>query len=203
MLINLDLSNRHKCWAKVITTVDTSKQNGYAFTGDFVKSDKLIELQDGAYVLTYEERGSRNNRKAFVDLYKVKDEVLEPLLNGEGADWALQIRDKAAHIINAVLPSGLEGFSDVDLMRELSKRGYSTTKDSDQSGDAEEPLINSTKFAEMLGISKQAFHDRYKRSLNPNSKNGLPKTSHSQDGKNPMWYLSVAQPYVDSKKVRS
>lgn len=65
----------------------------------------------------------------------------------------------------------------------------------------EDPLINSKEFAGMLEISKQAFHQRYKRSLNPNSESDLPVASYSQDGKNPMWYLSVVQTYVVRRKM--
>lgn len=66
----------------------------------------------------------------------------------------------------------------------------------------EKEFINSTQFAEMLGISKQAFHDRYKRSLNPNSRSGFPKPKHSQDGKNPLFDYVEAQQYVNTEKEK-
>jgi len=54
----------------------------------------------------------------------------------------------------------------------------------------------------MLEISKQAFHDRYKRSLNQNRKALFPPAIYSQDGKNPMWELKVAQDYVKSELTK-
>ena len=63
-------------------------------------------------------------------------------------------------------------------------------------------LVNSTQFAVMLEISKQAFHDRYKRSLNQNRKALFPPAIYSQDGKNPMWELKVAQDYVKSELTK-
>ncbi|RRJ54917.1 hypothetical protein EHV15_35695 [Paenibacillus oralis] len=49
-------------------------------------------------------------------------------------------------------------------------------------------MWNSKTFAEALGISKHAFHDRYKRSQNPNARNPLPKPDQLLTGdRTPVW----------------
>lgn len=52
-------AHRGKHWAKHVTSVDTSRSNGYAFVGTWVRMDQRSELPVGAHVLTYDEETSR------------------------------------------------------------------------------------------------------------------------------------------------
>src|SRR5690606_35181967 len=49
--------NRKKNWAKVLESVDTTKPNGYAFLGNWLRRGERAELTVGSYVLTYDEPG--------------------------------------------------------------------------------------------------------------------------------------------------
>jgi len=101
--VTIELSKRHKCWAKTVTHVDITKSNGYAFVGEFIKANELIELPVGTYVLGYEETGSDKNKDIEARIYIVTENGLEKTgieTVTQKHDWALRIRDAAAELIN-------------------------------------------------------------------------------------------------------
>lgn len=101
--VTIELSKRHKCWAKTVTHVDITKNNGYAFEGEFVKANELIELPVGTYILGYEQTGSDRNKETEARIYIVTENGLEKTgveTSTTKNDWALRIRDAAAELIN-------------------------------------------------------------------------------------------------------
>lgn len=120
--------SRFKNWAKILTSVDTSKSNGYCFEGEFIQMGRKHELEIGSFILIYTESGSRNYHSPCVQLYKVNnDSNLEhlyskncPSMNG----WALEVRDNIAKIVNEQnVPSPLEQFSNNEILAEARRRG--------------------------------------------------------------------------------
>lgn len=97
-------AHRGKHWAKHVTSVDTSRSNGYAFVGTWVRMDQRSELPVGAHVLTYDEETSSKGRvrQAVQELRRVDaDGTLTRVKEwGEsGGDWALAIRDEISALI--------------------------------------------------------------------------------------------------------
>lgn len=100
---------RWKAWAKVVEKVDTTKTNGWAYEGEFVPVGRKAELEAGSIVIYYQEIGSRANREPVVTVYRVTDNgTLEELLRTEGLDWALNIRDQVAELVNKSKADELE-----------------------------------------------------------------------------------------------
>jgi len=115
---------RGKTWAKVVEHVDTSKTNGFAFEGDFVKLNQLIEIEVPCWLLKFSDEGSVKYHEPVVALYRVNENgKLEEKLRAEGRDWALQLRDRVAELINKeekVNP--LANYSDEELLAEIKRR---------------------------------------------------------------------------------
>ena len=123
--------SRKKHWAKALESVDTTKPNGYAFLGNWLRRGERAELTVGSYVLTYDEPGSMKNWYPAVKLYRVTPDGLEAVLEYEGEigerSWALAVRDKIATILaesQGEAPNPLAGYSDEELIAELQRRGY-------------------------------------------------------------------------------
>lgn len=101
--VNIELNTSHKCWAKIVKRVDKTQSNGFAFIGDFIKANEMIEIPNGVYVLAYEENGSKSLRRSEAKILRATDDGLIETgisVSTTKGDWALQIRDKAAEIIN-------------------------------------------------------------------------------------------------------
>lgn len=122
---------RFKQWAKALKKVDTSKKNGYAFEGDFLRINDLAELPVGSYVLSYGKFGSRANCKPAARLQRVEangslTDIVER--TGLSESWTLEVRDEIASIVNAEASEAAEenllaGFSDEELLAEIKRRG--------------------------------------------------------------------------------
>jgi len=113
-------------WVKRVDSVDTSKSNGYAFEGDFVQNAKsgLTECSDGFYIICSME-GSRKNQSKKVAAYEIAGEKLNKVIDWvSGNDWALQIRDRVAKLLNEPVPAAnpLADISTEDLITELKRR---------------------------------------------------------------------------------
>jgi len=96
---------RFKQWVKVVTGVDTTIPNGYAFQGKFIGFDRKAELEVGAFLLYFGMEGSRKRQKPkpCVALKEVTPDGLETLYERYDLDrsWALDVRDDIAAIIAA------------------------------------------------------------------------------------------------------
>lgn len=125
MITKFDLSNKFKSWARVITMVDTTKTNGYAFIGGFIPINQLVELKENDFVLTYDETGSQRNRNYKACLYKIENEEVRLIFEEYGRDWVLKLRDKSAELINKekTKKNPLEKYSTEILIQELKSRG--------------------------------------------------------------------------------
>lgn len=99
-----------KVWRKLIRHVDTSKETGYAFEGEWLEPGRKVELEVGDYVLVYDEVQHRQTAwlacALSSGLHAVSDARGE--IRAEGRGWALAIRDRVAALVNkAVLsPTG-------------------------------------------------------------------------------------------------
>lgn len=118
-----------KSWAKKLTRIDTTKANGFAFEGDWLQVGRKAELPVGAVVLSFSQAGSRNRPCPIAKIFRVAEDGVEEVLAVQGDDWALDLRDKAAELVNApAAPASepanpLAGFSTEELIAELRRRG--------------------------------------------------------------------------------
>jgi hypothetical protein len=93
-----------KSWIKLLTGVDVTKSDGYAFEGTFCRFNETIEVPDGTWFLAYVEDKSSTGRlrDREVTLYRVTDGALNEIAfyrTGFGKGWALRCRDQiAAHL---------------------------------------------------------------------------------------------------------
>ncbi len=128
-----ELSNsaarRTKHWIKQLTGVDTTKQDGFAFEGQFRDFEETVEVPVGAMFLSYIEdtRGSGRVDGRFVTLWVAREENLEVVQTwtlDAGRGWALKIRDQVAHHLAAAAsePAATEALAwvpDVPTVRQM------------------------------------------------------------------------------------
>jgi hypothetical protein len=137
------LDGRKKTWRKLLTQVDKTKANGYAFIGEWLREGERAELEMGSFILCYDEPGSMKNWYPVVRLFKVGvGNDLEEVFRWEGnvceRSWALAVRDEIAAILaeaqgqepeeGSLLEQRLSSISDEELIAELERRGYTVTK---------------------------------------------------------------------------
>jgi len=119
---------RFKKWTKTLKSVDTSKSNGYAFEGDFLRAGSKAELPVGTHILAYGESGSMKYHSPEVVVYRVSPDAengLEKAYEKENLDrsWALDVREEIAEIVNAdEKENPLATYSTEELMAELKRR---------------------------------------------------------------------------------
>lgn len=95
---------RFKRWTKTLTGVDMTKDTGYCFLGDFLDTDRLVELEPGTIVLCYGEHGSVKNHFLEVSLKRLMpNDTWQELYSKTALDktWALEVRDDIAYTLNA------------------------------------------------------------------------------------------------------
>ena len=94
---------RFKQWVKVVTGVDTTIPNGYAFQGTFIGFDRKAELEIGTFLLYFGMEGTRTRQWPCVALKEVTPDGLETLYERSDLDrsWALDVRDDIAAIVAA------------------------------------------------------------------------------------------------------
>ena len=89
-------------WVKEIKAVDQTKSNGYCFEGNLVTREGLVEVEPGYFVIC-NISGSRKHQQKRYHFVKVnsKGEIRNELLEIiTGKDWALQVRDEIAKLVN-------------------------------------------------------------------------------------------------------
>ncbi len=129
IIINLKKigDSRFKNWAKTLTAVDTTQQNGYCFVGEFIQMGRKHELEVGTLILRYTESGNTKYHTPCIELMKVTTEGLNtfykkecPTLQG----WALEVRDEIAKFLPESTPQTnlLEKFSDAEILAEMHRR---------------------------------------------------------------------------------
>ncbi|HKZ29564.1 MAG TPA: hypothetical protein VJ482_07970 [Acidimicrobiia bacterium] len=125
---------RHKNWAKVVYSVDESKDSGWAFEGDFVAVGGIQDVPAGSVMIVYGEKGSRTNPQIAVQLFTVNaDATLTPQGSARGRAWARTLRDRVIELLAATSdePPGQQDwgpelvlFTDQALLDELRRRGH-------------------------------------------------------------------------------
>lgn len=68
---------KYKHWVKIVTGIDPTKNNGYAFIGKFISTFQEHEISDGTYILEYV--GCSSNPYKFC---KIKNNQFEELVEG-------------------------------------------------------------------------------------------------------------------------
>jgi len=125
---------RHKNWAKVVYSVDESKDSGWAFEGDFVAVGGIQDVPAGSVMIVYGEKGSRTNPQIAVQLFTINADVtLTPQGSARGRAWARTLRDRVIELLAATSdePPGQQDwgpelvlFTDQALLDELRRRGH-------------------------------------------------------------------------------
>ena len=117
---------RHKNWAKVVESVDTTKSSGWAFDGAFVATGGIQDIPAGSVLLVYGERGSRGNPQIAAKVYSVNsDATLTLEAEAKGKAWARTLRDPIERILGIDRgPFDLSHLPDDLLAEELRARGW-------------------------------------------------------------------------------
>ena len=117
---------RHKNWAKVIESVDTSKASGWAYEGPFVATGGIQDVLAGSVLLVYGEKGSRANPQIAAKVYTVNsDGTLSFEVEAQGKAWARTLRDPVERLLGMeARPPDLSYLSDETLAGELRSRGW-------------------------------------------------------------------------------
>ncbi|MEX1134478.1 MAG: hypothetical protein WED83_06520 [Acidimicrobiia bacterium] len=117
---------RHKNWAKIVESVDTSKSSGWAFDGPFVATGGIQDIPAGSVLLVYGERGSRANPQITARVFTVNaDATISLETEAKGKAWARTIRDTVERCLGLEKqPLDLAHLSDDLLVDELRARGW-------------------------------------------------------------------------------
>lgn len=121
---------RHKNWAKIVESVDTSKSSGWAFDGPFVATGGIQDVPAGSVLLVYGERGSRANPQITARVFTVNaDSTISMEVEAKGKAWARTIRDTVERCLGAEKPPlDLTFLNDEVLADELRARGWRVEK---------------------------------------------------------------------------
>lgn len=117
---------RHKNWAKVVDSVDSSKSSGWAYEGAFVATGGIQDVPAGAVLLVYGERGSRANPQITARVYIVNpDATLTMEAEAKGKAWARTLRDPIERCLGMERDQfDLSYVPDQLLADELRSRGW-------------------------------------------------------------------------------
>jgi hypothetical protein len=117
---------RHKNWAKVVDSVDTSRNSGWAYDGAFVATGGIQDVPAGSVLLVYGERGSRANPQIAAKVYMVNsDGTLTLEAEASGKAWARTLRDPIERMLEIEpSPFDLSHLPDDLLAEELRSRGW-------------------------------------------------------------------------------
>jgi hypothetical protein len=121
---------RHKNWAKIVESVDTSKSSGWAFDGPFVATGGIQDVPAGSVLLVYGERGSRGNPQITAKVFTVNaDATISMEAEAKGKAWARTIRDAVERCLGMEkAPLDLSYLGDDLLADELRARGWRVEK---------------------------------------------------------------------------
>ena len=117
---------RHKNWAKVVDSVDSSKSSGWAYDGAFVSVGGIQDVPTGSVLLVYGEKGSRANPQILARVYMVNsDSTLSHVAEAKGKAWARTLRDPIErHLGMEPETPDLSHLSDEMLADEMRARGW-------------------------------------------------------------------------------
>lgn len=117
---------RHKNWAKVVDSVDSSRSSGWAYEGEFVSVGGIQDIPAGSVLLVYGERGSRASPQILARVYSVNaDATLSFEAEAKGKAWARTLRDPIERCLGMETDTfDLSYLSDELLADELRARGW-------------------------------------------------------------------------------
>ena len=123
---------RRKHWAKVVSNVDQTKSDGWAYDGEFIADGGIQDVEAPSVLLVYGERGSRTNPHSEARVYVVNtDATLSLRETATGRAWARTLRDTVADLVASELPilpasqdwdPQLMGYSTEALREEIDRR---------------------------------------------------------------------------------
>ena len=123
---------RRKHWAKLVSNVDQSKADGWAYDGEFIADGGIQDVDAPAVLLVYGEKGSRTNPTSEARVYVVNtDATLSLRQTATGRAWARTLRDTVADLVASDIPftpasadwdPSLMGYSTEALRHELDRR---------------------------------------------------------------------------------
>lgn len=121
---------RHKNWAKVVDSVDTTKSSGWAFDGPFVATGGIQDIPAGSVLLVYGERGSRANPQIAAKVFTVNaDATISLEAEAKGKAWARTLRDPIERCLGVETPTiDLSRVLDETLAKELRERGWNVER---------------------------------------------------------------------------
>ena len=124
---------RHKNWAKIVYSVDESKDSGWAYEGEFVAVGGIQDVPVGSVMIVYGEKGSRANPQIAAQVFTVNaDATLTRQAIARGRAWARTLRDQVSELLaeaSVELPGRHEWgpelmrFTEQALVEELRRRG--------------------------------------------------------------------------------
>jgi hypothetical protein len=124
---------RHKNWAKIVYSVDTSKDSGWAFEGEFIAVGGIQDVPAGSVMIVYGERGSRTNPQIAAQVFTVNaDSTLTSQASARGRAWARTLRDRVIELLESSADEPplqqdwgpeLMLFTNQALLEELRRRG--------------------------------------------------------------------------------
>lgn len=128
---NFDTDRYNGGWAKEITGINKKKSNGYSLIGDFLDNGKegAYRVSEGKLYLDCNIDGSRKNQKKEYTLFTILNNKLIILDDEakENKNWAIDMWpaiEKHFNSAQKIEKDRFFGFTDNDLLKELSKRGY-------------------------------------------------------------------------------
>lgn len=122
---------RRKNWAKVVSAVDDTKSDGWAYAGEFIATGGIQDVTAPCVLLVYGERGSRANPQMEARAYLVNtDGTLSQRAGATGRAWARTLRDQVAELLDTdPSPAAsrpwdptLMGFATEALLEEIDRR---------------------------------------------------------------------------------
>jgi len=92
--------DRHKNWAKVVTSVDSARSTGWAFEGEFIASGGIQDVTAGSVIVVYGEKGSRANPTPHAAVYRAHpDGTVSHEGEAKGRAWARTLRDTVERLL--------------------------------------------------------------------------------------------------------
>ena len=100
---NATNSGNRRGWTKLVTGVDKTKTNGYAFSGEFLPGDKEVDVPVGAVLVQQHPEGSVKHPWNSGHCYCVTESGELEQTHREDYDWSkdfLSFRDHVADVLN-------------------------------------------------------------------------------------------------------
>jgi hypothetical protein len=129
--------HRFQSWCKEVTGIDSTKQDGYCFVGEFVRQGTVeVTLRPTLYLVMTQEGSMRFHHATYRLVEMDAEGNLTPTdlyTTSAKPGWALRLRERVAERLAALKaqpPSNpLAAFSDAELLAELARRELKTPQE--------------------------------------------------------------------------